>query len=302
LLQANDEFNQQAQAVGEFFDLKRVLPDSIVKGIESGQTTAEELLKVIGSNKYVNVAVKDATDALNLIPAAPLGKIGSGVANTAKTGLKKGGEVLSDAAIKQTTGFSDDALQTLKADNQFLDVAKEGDLTRQSLGESVESAIKQRERGLSDTGKEYQAIRSSGVEIDNPMPEIEAFITKKGLKVKDGSVVETDKLSSNLTEADINAIDQAYRLIKDQEKLSADQLLNLRNKFDDLAGFESSTTTKGKQAIKGFRAIVDQKAKDGIPGLRELDTKFAADIKDLKARSQMLPIRAKRRFYSGLKN
>lgn len=264
--------------IGESLNFNKYLPESIRQGIESGATTLDQVLEVIMSNPYVNIAIKDAFDASNLAPVLAASKAVSPLVRGTGKVIKKTGEGIT----RQATGLGDETIKTLTSDNKSLSGAIDGDITRKSLGDIIEEAIESKSKGLGDTGTEYGAIRNLDVKIKNPLGELDDYLKGKGLKSNNkGALMEREALSSNLTPTDISQIQKAKEILSQADELSPNQVLNLRNKLDDLAGFDSGTSTKGKEVIKGMRKIVDDKAKDNIPGLRELDESYAKQISDL---------------------
>lgn len=64
-------------------------------------------------------------------------------------------------------------------------------------------------------------------------------------------------------------------------KMTAKDYLNLRKQFDDLAKYESWTTSRGVKVIREMRNQMDKVAKKEIPGLAKIDELYSKQIKDL---------------------
>jgi len=285
LEQFGKDLNDYAQGTGDLFNLNKYLPKSVQDGLASGAATGDEVLKALGGfltgNEFVNVATKDALDASNLAPVAAGAKIAKNVALDPVKGIT---DAIGKSGVRQVTGLESDTIDTLQSGNKFLADAKKGDLTRETLTETVQDAITKNKEVLSDTGKGYDAIRELDKVIDNPTSEIGELFAKEGLVVgKKGKLVEASKNSSNLTDTDIKQIQQAQDLLAGSEKLNPNQIINLRNKLDDLAKFDKGASTKGQNVIKRIRGIIDQKAGDSIPELKALDESYASQRKTLNA-------------------
>ena len=81
----------------------------------------------------------------------------------------------------------------------------------------------------------------------------------------------------------MNPINTAWMLIQNANlsKMTAKDYLNLRKQFDDLAKYESGTTSRGVKVIREMRNQMDKVAKKEIPGLAKIDELYSKQIKDL---------------------
>ena len=95
----------------------------------------------------------------------------------------------------------------------------------------------------------------------------------------DGSL----RFANMILPTDMNPINTAWMLIQNANlsKMTAKDYLNLRKQFDDLAKYESGTTSRGVKVIREMRNQMDKVAKKEIPGLAKIDELYSKQIKDL---------------------
>lgn len=126
---------------------------------------------------------------------------------------------------------------------------------------------------LSETGKEYSALR-------------------KGESVADGSEVKgaydeavSDVDFNQLTKEDESAIRSAQEYVDryaSKNDVTDADLLSLRKQIDSTISWDKNFTSNGERIVKKIRANVDKLANERIPGLKDLDAKFAPEIKLLQ--------------------
>jgi hypothetical protein len=185
---------------------------------------------------------------------------------------------------EQLSAMPEEVVSFIKNQPEKFAMAEAREITRGSLGEKVLGAFKSRKADLSSLGKGYEGIRLNKTDlIDLPQAEITESLARSGLKLaNDGSIIESGKLSSRLSEVDLAQVNKAAKLIEGIDKMDAEQVLNLREKLDDLVSFDKGLTNNGEKIIYNMRTIIDEKAGSKIKGLKDLDAQYAPEIREIK--------------------
>lgn len=199
-----------------------------------------------------------------------IGKIGEGLGLTAKTLTAK------------ATGLNPETLSFVNKNPKLFESVQKGEITREGVAKDIISKINQKQSSIGETGKAYDIIRQSTDKVKIPKKEIDSSLTQKGLKIKNGKIQEVNPLDTNLSTADLTAIDKAYSLLKGKNNLTANEYLNFRNKLDDLVNWKTDVSSKGQSIVKQMRKIVDDVAKKDITGLKELDATYKTEISALR--------------------
>ena len=140
--------------------------------------------------------------------------------------------------------------------------------------------------------QEYEVIRSSWQTADTSkiIETIKPKLAEKKIIVNKDWTLTFDKFSKFNTPQQ-KAINEAWKIVKDASmewKLDADQILNLRQKIDDLDNWEwkplkaSWVDREAETLIKSFRKEIDNQAKT-IQGLSDLDVKYWPVLEEVKA-------------------
>lgn len=179
----------------------------------------------------------------------------------------------------QASGLEPDTMKFIFNNPDTFEMASSGRLNSETILNEVKDTFDRRSFEISELGSEYQSIRDLDVDIQVDQGELQKILSNKGLKVDDGNIVEAAKNSSNLNKSDINVVSQAYDIIKDIETAKPNEVLNIRNKLDDLISWEKSPglSEKGKVLVKELRSSIDNRAKSQLPELRRLDEQFAEE-------------------------
>ncbi len=279
--QATNKINNLAES------LRKVVPEQVASAKQFASTKLPELkefiamkAKPLGAINATAVAgaVKKAVEV-----TAPVAKaVGKVAISPITIPIKIAGGVRK-YAVTQLSGLDVATRKIAKRFPKLLDDFQKGVDNSEKLANDVLEKINKKSRDISYTGKGYESIRKIKKDVNIPIEDINKSLTKKGLKLENGKLVEIDKLSTNLNSADLTAINKAYDLISGRKTLTSNQVLNLRQKLDDLAKFEKGgfKVNKGEKIIRGIRRDVDEIAKREIKGLRGLDEKFAKDIKEV---------------------
>lgn len=188
---------------------------------------------------------------------------------------------MSDYVISQTSGIAPDSVKFIKSNPEIYDLARNGTLTREALGNKVLQAIDTKIDDLSETGKAYDGIRSTQKQIVVPRDDLRKIIEDKGLIVGENGITESSKLSSNLSDADISAVNKAWQLFDGIDEVTPAQVLNLRNKVDALINWKTDVTPKGAAIVKQIRGKIDEVAKKEVPDLKRIDEQYGAQITEL---------------------
>lgn len=131
--------------------------------------------------------------------------------------------------------------------------------------------------------QEYETIRASWQTADTSkiIETIQPKLIEKKITINKDWSLSFDKFSK-FNKPQQNAINEAWKIVKDagmEWKLDTDQILNLRQKIDDLVNWEwkplkaSWVDRETETLIKSFRKEIDNQAKT-IQGLSDLDAKY----------------------------
>lgn len=157
--------------------------------------------------------------------------------------------------------------------------------------DTVTKKIQEAQNENSKIGKEYEALRASDEKAYTKWlrDDLSEWLNKKGITIDENWDLVFDKFSK-YNDSQKNALKKAWWIIKDAEwaeYLSADQILNLRQKFDDAINREnkslkwSAVDKDAEKLIKSFREAIDTRAKTDIEWLRVLDEKYWDSIAEL---------------------
>lgn len=212
-------------------------------------------------------------------------------------------ETLKETVWKPLSNFAEEVIDKTvwinKEDRQF--IRENWDLVNEYLDwtktvddtlKSVEKAIKDAQNENSKIGREYDKLRASDEKAYTKWlkDDLSEWLNKKGITIDDNWDLVFDKFSK-YNDSQKNALKKAWEVVKDAEwaeYLSADQILNLRQKFDDAINREnkslkwSAVDKDAEKLIKSFREAIDTRAKTDIEWLRVLDERYWDSISELK--------------------
>lgn len=303
---------QTAKGVGNLMaDLGATVTNKLVdvtgKGKKREQTTAKALGEAYfgdqGRYGSVNQALKTAiedpfgvgSDILTVLQggAGVLGKtaqLNSALSTTAKvatspirgvfSGLSKGVVGGGKFGASQLTGLSPETISTITKNSKAFGEAQASGATRTDLAENVLDAVKKAGDELSDLGTGYDEIRAVQADVALPETWLQSSLDKYGLKFKN-TKVSADKSSATRNVTDLNKIQEFIDNWGDSRTLTPDEYLNMRHDLAELAKYEvasgkSSVVQKFAQDVREGVLNADEVRKQ-VTGLKELDTKYAAD-------------------------
>jgi hypothetical protein len=287
------------------------------------QSTAEDpyqlapaFLMLKGALDYEKPVIDETTGKPKIDPdtgkpltTKPLGdtKIGSAIDKTISkvaSPIAKAGEYVSGKigdfaktvakfGTSQATGLSPKTISTI-LDNpeKFFGKDYSSDFTRESLAGKVKTAIDSRISDLSETGKGYQAIRTSDETVSVPMAEsgipapVQAMLDKFGITLgedKEGNpAIETTAESTPMSKSDIGALQDFLDKFGDKDELSANAFLNARKALSNMSSYDAAKTDAADAMARQLRTEYDKLGKTQLTGLQALDEAYAPETKLLQ--------------------
>lgn len=187
---------------------------------------------------------------------------------------------IGDYVVSQVTGLNPETVRTIVNDpDAFKKISKE--LDRETLTKQIADVLDNRLEELSNLGAGYDVIRKSNKSVDVPVKEIDAVLKKHGL----GSVdkkgifrVAVNKESTQLKSGDVRELQEFLdTFINKNDKLSANAILNARQKLDQLAEWGTDKSSAAKNISKELRRVVDDTIADAIPEIKALDIQYGPE-------------------------
>ena len=170
---------------------------------------------------------------------------------------------------------------TLKTIFKNPDVLTSG-VTRESNANKVLTALDTRLGELKKTGKGYESMRTADV-VTNSDELLTKVLDQTG-----------DYKTKNLTTADQSVIDDALAYVdRYAGDITKEDILSLRQqldslKFDPVTGAKRVLSPNGERVVTKIRKSVDELAGEKIEGLKDLDTTYSKEAKELKEVKKML--------------
>lgn len=271
---------------------------SVAKGDQEGFDTALQNLERELVNNPAELPLELLTGGRGV--AAKLGKVDqfdavvSRAAKPIAQPIQKAGEAIATGtsrvtrgAVAQATGLQPTTIsQVLETPEQFTK-QKQSAFSRQAVGEKVQVDFNKRLFELSDTGAAYKGFRQSKQVIEVTPDFVEKIIrsTTKS-EIVDGKVKPSGK--SIIREAkDIRAIQSLLDFWKEtfeKGRLDADEFLNFRNDLGKMSKFERDIGKSGALEAVGrrMRRTLNQRFRQKFTGLKELDSKFEPQARDVE--------------------
>lgn len=223
---------------------------------------------VVGKTAKLNSALS----ATAKVATAPVRSVFSGLSKGVVGGGKFG--------ASQLTGLSPDTISTITKNSKAFGEAQASGVTRTDLAENVLDAVKKAGDELSDLGTGYDDIRAVQTDVALPETWLQSSLDKYGLKFQN-TKVSADKSSATRNVTDLNKIQEFIDNWGDSRTLTPDEYLNMRHDLAELAKYEvasgkSSVVQKFAQDVREGVLNADE-VRNQVPGLKELDTKYAAD-------------------------
>jgi len=181
----------------------------------------------------------------------------------------------------QATGLNPETITTILTNPKALTQAQIDNLDRASLSNQVRTAFKARKELFSGLGSEYQPIRESGkkVLLNEDIPT--SVLNKFGIQIENGAI-KVGPESTPLSSADRKALEDFISQYGGAKELTANGILNVRKALDNLVNWEQGKTGVVKNIEKEMRKMYDDVAKKEIPGLAELDAKYAPEAQQIR--------------------
>lgn len=181
----------------------------------------------------------------------------------------------------QLTGLNPETITTLITNPKAVTQAQAEGLSRLSLAGQVKDAFDERLAQLTSTGKRYEAIRSLPNEVQFMENIPENTLKKFGITFENGKIVVGPE-STPLKSGDRAAIEDFIAQYGDAQKLSANGILNVRKALDNMAAYGAEKSDIAKKIARAMRHEYDAVAKKELPGLAELDAKYAPEARTIK--------------------
>jgi len=190
---------------------------------------------------------------------------------------------LADATMNKITAIDKEdrvfARQNPDLVNWYVNGTKTVDDVVQQIAQKMDDIQTNRQA----LGQEYETIRASGQTADTSklIETLTPELSSKKIYITNDLTLKFDKFSK-FNAPQQKAINEAWKIVQDawtEGKLDVDQILNLRQKIDDLVNREwksmkaSGVDREAEALIKSFRKWIDAEAKT-IKWLSELDSKY----------------------------
>lgn len=195
----------------------------------------------------------------------------------------------------QLTGLSPRTLEQITANPKEFSKSVQSEVTRPALAENIDTAIKNRQASLSDTGEGYKVIRSSKVPIKVDPTYLERVLNATtGLKVGGKGALETSGTASIRLPSDVNALQTKIFNVWQPEFakgfLTPEEFLNFRSDLSKMVYNDSGIgkSTELAKLSEIVRAKVNKDFRPQIPGLEKVDNAYAPQISQLNELSKGL--------------
>lgn len=250
--------------------VKSVAKETLEEGTEQLlKKGVKKLGKEVGEEAIQETGEKVAKETVEEIPE-----------KVAKRSLA--GEIAT-TATSQVTGLDPKTIRNIITDPDLLKKAKVAN--REEITKNVEKAFKQKVDEVAELGKSYNPIRESKVTIDIPENTMENVLSGKyGLTFgKDGKIILGGE-SAPLSPSDIKALEDFMSQYGKAKTLSPNAFLNARTKLNDVGSVKwgDGKTTTIEKIVTDLRNTLNDTGRPQIPGLEELDNKFAPQAEYLK--------------------
>ncbi len=228
----------------------------------------------------------------------PLGKAGEMGLDLAKKGITGGANMVKGApelasklalfGTAQSTGMSPKTITEIirNPDNFSPEAMKQ--FTRENIAQEAIGNINSRIKDLSDTGKEYQTIRSDETPIKVKPNDLQKLISKNtGLKISAKGEIISSPAAEIRTPAEVAKVQQIYdryQPLFESGKMTRSEFLNMRSDLAEMSsfaptGFGSSVPLENLSEI--MRGKLNTSYRGQIPGLEKLDTTYGAEKSQL---------------------
>ncbi len=198
-------------------------------------------------------------------------------------------------ALNQITWVNEKTRKFAVENPDVLSQFQKGEITKQTLLDDVQNTFNDLEIQKGKLGEGYNVIRDTELKLntDDLLPEINSRLSDtKGLEVATNSKGDINMVipEGKFNPSQKKALDSATSILRDllkKEKITADDILNARERFDDTLNWENKPTTtssldkRTEKIIKEIRRWVDTIAKNEVEGLAKLDNEFSKVVSDI---------------------
>lgn len=196
--------------------------------------------------------------------------------------VARGTMTIGKNASAKLSGINAETLRTAVELPDQLDMAQKGEITIGTVATQVKEGIEGRLSQISETGKLYDDIRSSGQKVTIEKGSINNVLNKWGLQYKQGRlIVDPNVAKANLSGGDIAAIETFLKDYRQEGRVGVNKVLNARQALDELSRWDSNKSGSAEAIAKDFRSVYDGAAKT-VTELAELDKKFSGEVSFLK--------------------
>ncbi len=243
-----------------------------------------------------NDPVGFATDILSVVGggSAILGKeaeLGKTIETIAKPVTSAGGKIgditggvasgVAKTTTKQVTGLDMPTIQRVIANPEKFTPDAMHEVTRSALGAEVKAPLETRISDLSATGKEYNALREAKSPVAIDSKKISTILGDHGISLDGDGKLVTSAESVPLSPGDKTAIEGFLSQYGPSQVTNSNSFLNARKALDNLSSWDATKTDASDRISRALRTAYDEAGKQQIGGLKELDTKYAPEVKSL---------------------
>lgn len=255
---------------------------------KSNAATMHDYVNNIAENTKNGVPIPEVKNS-NLSGAFDntISKVASPVTAPISYAFGKGADLAKGTAefgARQLTGLDKSTMETAAA-NPNIDFSK---VNRTDLGKQIQGSLDKRVSDLEDTGKGYQPIRDMGdTQVKVTPDSLERLIkSSTGLDMEKGQL-KTSTSAKIRDPKDVRALQNFYDTHKAafaKGYLTPDEFLNIRQDMGKLSKYdrEVSKSQPLEDISKKMYSTLNTGLRSKIPGLTELDAKFAPQISELK--------------------
>lgn len=248
---------ESAMAISSILDIGDIASNVI--GLGAGKVTTQ------GIKQGVGTGIKGGVKAI--------GKGAEKIIPKVAPTVSKAGEF----GTAQTFGLKPETIKNIIKNPELFTPEEMSKISRESVFSKVKNSVDKRLADLSETGKGYESIKNLPNTANVSEQTIIDTLKSKGIDVSDGKIEVNLGSEIQLSNADIKGLEETMALVRGKQTLTAKEVLNLRKRLSNLAGYGEGKTDASKLVAKEIRRTVDAIAKKEIPGLSELDAKFAPE-------------------------
>lgn len=254
---------------------------SVAGAVKGGLRGAASAAAKQGDTALASTLQKSADVAGDVKAVNPFTVAGEAATSKPVKWVKDSTGKLKDITIENLSDLPANTLKTIREAPETFNKVKSGQITFQTVADTVKGKFDDLKSELSSAGQGYKAFRADKAEsMPTPISKVDDYLGSQGLKVEKGIIKEVSPNSSNLSQADIAQAQEAYDIVKGMKTVTHDTGLNVRQKLDDLVDY-AKHGDKGNSLVKNLRGVFDSEMKKTFTGLKELDAKFASKMDEL---------------------